>query len=352
MALDSIGNNAKTNGIQPSLEPPQSTATNIRSSPADVSDGEVRSKLLEQSVSAFFAKQRVLNTNYQTNASNLRPWAATDTGAAATSAPGNTTSSVAGTSTMTVAAVPLIPVAIWIGKAAVATTVDAFVEYGIAAITGAPPPGFWDHAGNFILNLIPGAGEAKKAERVVKFFKVLDDVIDVARALNKLPNGAKFADNLAKNVADLKKAIREGNLNKAKGLFNNIIGHYREAQVASKLGGKVVDVNVEVFDRFGKALTDIDVVSRKGKHLVYGQVKSGNAANLKRGSDGFAKFEAQADKTFRAAKEARHTKGAAADVVYYVDEISDDARTLLNRLAQKYGVSVEVKLNQQFLHLE
>lgn len=46
----------------------------------------------------------------------------------------------------------------------------------------------------------------------------------------------------------------------------------------------------------------------------------------------------------------RQTKGGVAGVVYYVDEISDDVRQLLERLSQKYGVAVEVKLNSQFLH--
>lgn len=347
MALDPIGGGGmKPNEIQPNAKQQQST-TATASLPT-ASNEEVRGKLLEQSISAFFAKQRALRTVYQPDSALAPPWAA---GASATTPSAlNGTSGVAGgtTTAAAVAAVPLIPIAIWIGKAAAATTIDAFIDYGISALTGMPPPGALGHVGNFLSNLIPGLGEAKKLKKIAKFVGVLDNIATVAKALDKIPGGTRLVNDVGRHIADLKKAVQAGDLQGAKGIFNNVLGKLREAQVATRLqsnGATVEHLGRKLKDGVtGQVLTDIDVVTREGGHLVFNQIKGGkNALNFTRGSNSWDRFARQAEATFKGAQQN------GAKVTYYVDDISAEARQHLKDLSRRYGVSIEIKNNGDFL---
>ncbi|WP_096058301.1 eCIS core domain-containing protein [Haliangium ochraceum] len=64
-------------------------------------------------------------------------------------------------------AAPLVPIAIWFGKTIAATTIDAFIDAAIAAILALPTPGALDNVINFLFNLVPGLGEAKKVNEVI-----------------------------------------------------------------------------------------------------------------------------------------------------------------------------------------
>ena len=344
MALDPIGGGMKPNEIQPNAKPQQST-TATASLPAASSEEEVRGRLLEQSVSAFFAKQRVLGANYRSDGALAPPRVA----GASAATPGalHGAGGVAGT-TAVVAAVPLIPIAVWIGKAAAATTIDAFIDYGIAALTGTPPPGALGHVGNFLSNLIPGLGEAKKLKKIAKFVDVLDNIATVAKALNKIPGGTRLVNEVGQHIANLKKAVQAGDLQAAKGIFNNVLGKLREAQVATRLqsnGATVEHLGRKLKDTVtGQVLTDIDVVTREGGQLVFNQVKGGkNALNFTTGSNSWDRFARQAEATFKGAQQN------GAKVTYYVDDISAEARQHLEDLSSQYKVSLEIKNNGEFL---
>lgn len=230
-------------------------------------------------------------------------------------------------------ALPLV--AIWIGKAAIATTVDAFMEVAIGAITGTPP-GISTHVINGMMNLIPGLGEGKKIKNIAKLTKAIDKVIDAIKALDKLrvPGAEKLVKNMAKYKDEMFKAMESGDLSKAKDMFKSLIGSLREGQVASVLeknGAKILHLGKDIKDPVTKQLlTDIDVISEEAGKKIFNQVKSGGAANVSRGSNSWDKFIKQIDRTIDQAK------AEGASVKYYVDEISDDALQYL----QSKGIPV------------
>lgn len=233
-------------------------------------------------------------------------------------------------------ALPLV--VIWVGKAAIATTVDAFLEVGIGAITGTPP-GLSTHVINGMLNLIPGLGEGNKVKNVAKLTKAIDKVIDAVKELEKLKvlGSQKLIGNMSKYKDEMLKAVESGDLSKAKDMFKSLIGSLREGQVASALekgGAKIVQLGKDI----KKPRTEIDVISEEAGKKVFNQVKSGGAANVSRGSNSWNKFINQIDNTIEAAK------AEGASVKYYVDNISDDA------LAYLRSKGIQVIKNADFLH--
>lgn len=220
-------------------------------------------------------------------------------------------------------ALPLV--AIWVGRATAATTVDAFLEVGIGAITGTPP-GLSTLVEDAMLNLIPGLGEGNKVKNVAKLTEAIDKVIDVVKAFKnlKVPGSGDLIKKISACKDEMLKAVESGNLKKAQDTFKNLIGAIREVQVASSLekgGAKIVQLGKDIKDPVTKELlTEIDVISEEAGKKVFNQVKSGNAVNYGRGSkDSWAKFTNQVDRTIEAAK------AEGASVKYYVDKISDEA---------------------------
>lgn len=237
-------------------------------------------------------------------------------------------------------ALPLV--AVWLGKAAIATTVDAFLEIAIGAITGTPP-GLSTHVVNAMMNLIPGLGEGNKVENIAKLTKAIDKVLDVVKTFEKLnvPGSQKLLGNMTKYKDEMFKALESGDLSKAKNMFKSLIGSLREGQVASALeknGAKVLQLGRDIKDPVTKKLlTDIDVISEEAGKKVFNQVKSGGAANVSRGSNSWDKFIQQIDRTVDVAK------AEGASVKYYVDDISEDA------LAYLKSKGIQVIRNADFL---
>jgi hypothetical protein len=259
-----------------------------------------------------------------------------------------------GKSGQSIQAAPIVPIAIWLGKAALATTIDAFIDFAIAALTGSAPPGFLDHLGNFVLNVIPGAGEAKKLKKIAKFIKVLDDIATAVKALERIPGGKTLVKEVSQHINDLKKAVQGGDLDAAKGIFNNVLGKFREAQIAVKLeanGATVKHLGRKLKDPgTGRILTDIDVVTEEAGKQVYNQIKGGkNALNIKpttktgAPNNAWLKFEKQAEETLKQAQKD------GASVTYYVDDISEEARKRLQELASTYKVPLNIKNSGEFL---
>ncbi len=233
-----------------------------------------------------------------------------------------------------------LPVAaVWLAKAAGATAVDAFLEYGLAAITGTPP-GVLTHVGNFAMNLVPGVGEARKAKKLGRLLKAIDVASDTVWAVSRFPGGDQLLKSMAKARTGLSDAITSGNLVNAKGALNNIVGAIREAQVALRLrkyGSEILQLGKKIPNADGKELTEIDVIAREWSQVFYSQVKSAGALMIGRGSDRWKRFIAQADRTLSFAQ------ANGGRVRYYVDEISDDALQYLR------GKGIDVIKNANFL---
>jgi hypothetical protein len=230
----------------------------------------------------------------------------------------------------------------WLGKAAVATTIDAFLDAAIAALLGSPPPGRLDHLINFGSNLIPGAGEAKKLKKIAKLAEAIDKGIDVARALEKVPGGPALVKELTHHTGKIMEAVKAGDLKGAKGALNTAIGKLREAQVATRLrgeGAEIVQLGLKPKDAAGRVLTDVDVITKQAGGLTYNQVKAGNALDMGSGSKSWGEFTTQAERTMSAAKQA------GASVAYHVDKISDEAKGFLEALAKKEGVPFNLRIN-------
>jgi hypothetical protein len=231
-----------------------------------------------------------------------------------------------------------IPAAvIWGGKAIAATTFDAFIDFAIAAILGLPAPGALDHVGNFLVNLVPFLGEAKKAKKIAKLLRMVGKIVAPIKKMKelKIPGANKLFDNLVREASKLKANIRSLDLDAAKQTFGRLLGYVREAQVATKLHGQgaAVEHLGKLVKAGGKPLTDIDVVTREGGQLVFTQVKSGNAAKLTKGSDSWIKFENQAQRTKEAADAIKASNGGVAPKVrYVVDDITPEAKAYLEDL--------------------
>lgn len=242
-----------------------------------------------------------------------------------------------------------VPVAIaWGAKAIAATSVDAFIDFAIAAILGLPAPGALDHVGNFLINLVPILSEAKKVKKVAKLLKLIGKIVEPIQKMRaaKIPGAGKLADSLIHEAGKVKKALRELHLDDAKAAFGRLLGYVREAQVATKLkdAGHSIEHLGKTIKAGGRQLTDIDVISREGGELVLNQVKAGNAARLTPGSDSWLKFKNQAERTQQAAKELGTAEGITPKVRYYVDDITAEARSLLE------GLGFEVRMNSSVLH--
>ncbi|MCG8424979.1 MAG: hypothetical protein MJE77_44425 [Proteobacteria bacterium] len=243
---------------------------------------------------------------------------------------------------------PAIPIAIWLGKAVAATTIDAFIDAAIATILALPTPGALDNVVNFLVNLVPGLGEAKKVKKAGKLIKIVDDIVDVVKDMKRLniPGAAALAKNLSRESGKLKNALTNAKLDDAKAIFQRMLGYLREAQIASKVRGKGDDLLALGMQKVGtkKLLTDIDVVFKQGDEVIFGQVKAGKAANFGRDSGRGAEFENQARRTVEAARDYGDEYQSITRVKYFVDDISDEAREFLQ------GLNIEVVNNQSFLH--
>ncbi|WP_428264373.1 DUF4157 domain-containing protein [Haliangium sp.] len=242
-----------------------------------------------------------------------------------------------------------IPVAvIWGAKAVAATTFDAFIDFAIAAVLGLPAPGALDHVGNFLINLVPFLGEAKKVKKIKKLLQVVGKIVGPIQKMRslKVPGATKLVENLLRQARKLKDELRDLNLDGAKKAFSTLLGYVREAQVATKLQkqGAVVEHLGKNIKRGSRQLTDIDVVTREGSQLVLTQVKAGNGAMLTPGSNSWKKFANQAERTKEAAATlADPATGAVAKVRYVVDDITPEARSFLE------GLGFTVELSGSFL---
>jgi hypothetical protein len=231
--------------------------------------------------------------------------------------------------------------AFWAGKAAGATVIDAFIDFAIAALLALPAPGAGDHIVNFLINLAPYLGEAKKAKKIAKLLKIIDKVVEPIKAMAKVPGAQKLAKKIAKAAEALRVNLVAGKLDEAKQAFYNLLGSVREAQVATKLeqqGAKVVHMGKEV-KKGGKVLTDLDVVTEEGGQLFINQVKAGDAVVKGPGSNSWKELENQVLRTKEAATEL-----GGAKVRYYVDDISKEAKELFERNG------FEVIINGRFLN--
>jgi hypothetical protein len=234
-----------------------------------------------------------------------------------------------------------LPVAVgWLAKAAGATAADAFLEYGIAALTGTPP-GVLTHVGNFAMNVVPGVGEARKVKLLSNLLRTIDVVVDTVRAVSRFPGGELLLKAIAQAKVTLSDQITNGNLNAAKGALINIIGRLREAQIALRLqknGAEILQLGKKVKHSAGSdALTDIDVIAREGSQVFFSQVKAASALAFGKGSTRWPEFTRQVDATLDFASKN------GGKVRYYVDEISDDVLKYL------HDRGIEVIQNAKFL---
>ncbi len=223
-------------------------------------------------------------------------------------------------------AFPLIPAAIYAAKVAAQTTLDAFLDMAIGAITGAPP-GVLDYLTNLVFNLIPVGGSAHTARKTTKLALAVDDVIGAIRGLRRLRH---LRGSIGRMVTDMTRYkdqlidfIKNGDLQGAKRIWNQLIGTIREAQVAAKMaeqGENITDLQKNIKRANGSRLTEIDAISTIGDRTVYTQVKTGDAANITRGSNAWSRLQAQIDRTVEAADQV------GGDVRFVVDNVSDEAR--------------------------
>ncbi len=115
-------------------------------------------------------------------------------------------------------------VAVWIGKTIVTGSIDNFIDYAIAVLLGLPAPGFWDKAGNFALNAIPGVGEAKKAKKIAELSSALGKVIGSLQDLEKLGDAGKSAAAvIRKRAGAFETAAKSGDLNTARTAWTQLI---------------------------------------------------------------------------------------------------------------------------------
>ena len=238
---------------------------------------------------------------------------------------------------------PLIPVLIWLGEGAAQTAPDVVLGEVIEQLTGVPY-GRLDAAFDFLLNLIPGAGETATARKLAKLGQAIDTVVDTARLADKLPPGvAGRADALANGVRgafdDFKDAFARGDLDAAKSHWGELIGRVREMQVAGRIadtGGTLVDINKTIPIPGGTR--EFDVLFDQAGERIAAEVKTG--ARMTDGA-GASKFQRTVDNFVAARDDAARHLGAGYRV--YTDEISDDMRAALQ------AEGIEVIINADFL---
>jgi hypothetical protein len=207
--------------------------------------------------------------------------------------------------------------------------INSFIDSAIATITGTQPSNFWTYIRRFFVNRIPFLGEIHKVRKVAKLFKVIDEILDSVQTFKNL--NVPGAGNLLRRMtieADLfKEAMKVTDLSKATAVFGRLLGFLREAQMASALkgaGANVIQVGKNI--KIGKrVITEVDIVTEKSGQIVYNQVKAGKRAILTPGSTKWPEFTKQVDETVRAAVDV------GAKVLYYVDDISDEANIYLTR---------------------
>lgn len=123
---------------------------------------------------------------------------------------------------------PLIPVALWVGRAAAETGLDAFIEYALAAVTGEDPPGFWTHAGNFGINMV-GLGMANRGRKIGRIVEAIDRMKDTFRTIAQVPGGRQIVEELGQMAPRLESALRGRRLGEAKDIFSQLVNRLGDA---------------------------------------------------------------------------------------------------------------------------
>ena len=235
-------------------------------------------------------------------------------------------------------------VIIWLGEGAAQTAPDVLIGEILEQLTGVPY-GFGDAALDFLLNLIPGAGEAATLKKIAKLSDAIDTIIDGARLADRLPAGVVGkADAMARGIREafdnFIDAFKGGNLDRAASHWGELIGKVREMQVAGRIadtGGELVDVNRTI--RLANGGTrEFDVLFREGGALMVAEVKTGARMMDRAGS---SSFQRTVDNFVAARDAAADQLGAGYRV--FVDDISDD---MLEALQSR---GIEVIRNGEFL---
>jgi hypothetical protein len=235
------------------------------------------------------------------------------------------------------------PIVIWFGKAALETAPDVLIGALLAQL-GVPYTAF-DVVGDFLLNLVPVAGQAATAKKIAKIGEIINKIVDGAKLADKLPKEFKSAaigqnQKIQKLWNDVQTQIAAGKFDQASSTWGSMIGYIREVQIASKIsdnGGKLGKFGGATL--FNGKKVDIDVQWKQGDKLFFAEVKSGNDINLSRGDRNFAKKLANLDEKIATAK------AYGAEFVLYADNISKDM------LDEANSRGIKVVMNGGFLGL-
>jgi hypothetical protein len=240
---------------------------------------------------------------------------------------------------------------VYSAKAMVATTIDALLEYAIAAITGIPP-GVMTHVINLLVNLLPIGDTLSKAKKLKRLVKVLDVAIDTVKAIEKagIPGASRLVNVIKGSARALPEYVRKGDLIRARSNVINIIGHLRLAQVTSRLkeNGARIDEIMRLLPGASGHGGDVDLVFWEGGQRFLGEVKATSLWNSIRSE----KKRSQLRTILEQAKKD------GARVRYYVDTASqaeiDDFKKVVDDLARQGAgleqVSVEVVVSADFLN--
>jgi hypothetical protein len=233
------------------------------------------------------------------------------------------------------------PIVVWFGKAALETAPDVLIGALLAQL-GVPYTAF-DVVGDFLLNLVPVAGQAATVKKIAKIGEIISNIIDGAKLADKLPKEFKSAaigqaQKIQKLWSDVQSQIAAGKFDQASSTWGSMIGYLRELQIASKIsdnGGKLGKFGGTTL--FNGKKVDIDVQWKQGEKLFFAEVKSGNDINLLRGDSKFTKKLANLDEKIATAK------AYGAEFVLYTDNISKDMLEEVNKRG------IQIVINNKFL---
>ncbi|WP_291431944.1 DUF4157 domain-containing protein [Deinococcus sp.] len=150
-------------------------------------------------------------------------------------------------------------VAVWIGKTVITGSIDNFIDYAISVLLGLPAPGFWDKAGNFAINAIPGVGEAKKAGKLSELSAAVVKLLNALHELENLGDAGKSAAALIrKRSAAFESAAKSGNLGTAQAAWNGLVESIQNGHLT-----KGRQLNLSVFQSW--ATSGLSVVGQTFK---------------------------------------------------------------------------------------
>lgn len=247
-------------------------------------------------------------------------------------------------------ALPAVAI-LWGAKALAATALDEFLDYALAALLGLPGPATADHLINLGANLVPYLGELRHLDKAARIVRVVEKVADALKPMRKLAKGhSKGSTALIKTLEDeaakLQKAFAAGDLKTAKEALGRVIGYFREGQIALRLSGnghEIVELGLRRLRNGQELDTEIDLVVREGGAIIFAQVKSMGSAAVGSHLPGWQRLTKQLAATVDAAAAYARLEGVPVRLRYYVDNISDEVR----RLLEDHGV--EVVLNATLL---